>query len=410
MSVDPALTALTYRFERWRAACSGIVESGQTTFLLLIAVSWFDLGPTAKAMLVGGQSLGLICGPLVVNLTQRLGWTVTRAASRMTLLGAAGMGAAALFAHPVVFVTGAMLATFSAAAIVPLLTQVFKENYPAASRGRLYSRAFMVRIGVAVAVSQAGGWLLARDLSHYRWLLALFSAAMVAASHCLGRVPSRPLAPSESSHPLRALRHVREDRVFRQVLISWMLMGFGNLISLPLRIEYLANPVHGLAMTPDQVAFLAGVVPNLARLVVTPFCGWAFDRMNFFTLRAWLNMSFAVSILAFFTTNSQWGLLAGAVVFGASVAGGDVAWALWVTKLAPSGRVADYMSIHASLTGLRGIVAPLIAFHAISHYSLAAVGWACVGLIVLGNLALLPEILSARQLEPAAGPLEDLPE
>ena len=403
-------TALTYRAEKWRAVFTGVLETAQTTFLLLIAVRWFQAGPTAKALLVAGQSIGLICGPLVVNLTQRRRWPVAHAAGGIVALGAFGMAVAFAGAQLPFFIAGSMLATFAMAAIVPLMTQVFHENYPATSRGRLFSRAFMVRIAVAVVFSYIGGWVLARDMANFRWLLAAFTLALVAACFCLTRSPSLPLAVSESSHPLRAFRHVRDDRLFRQLLISWMLMGFGNLITLPLRIEYLANPTHGVSLSNDQIAFVTGVVPNLARLVVTPFCGMAFDRMNFFTLRATLNVGFAISILAFFTSNTMPGLIAGAILFGVSVAGGDVAWSLWVTKLAPSRHVADYMSIHGMLTGVRGIIAPMVAFHAITHYSLVTVGWFCVGLILLGNLTLLPEILASRSLQPAAGPMEDMPE
>ena len=403
-------SAITYRAEKFRAVFTGVLETAQTTFLLLIAVGWFHAGPTAKALLVAGQSIGLICGPLVVNLTQRRRWPIAHAAAGIVALGALGMALTLADPRVSVFVAGSMLATFAMAAIVPLMTQVFHENYPAASRGKLFSRAFMVRIAVAVVFSYVGGWVLARDMENFRWLLGAFTLALGGACFCLTRIPSLPLAASASMHPLRAFRHMRDDRLFRQVLISWMLMGFGNLITLPLRIEYLANPAHGVSLSPDQIAFVCGVVPNLARLVVTPFCGMAFDRMNFFTMRAALNVGFAVSILAFFTSNTMPGLIAGAILFGVSVAGGDVAWSLWVTKLAPSHHVADYMSIHAMLTGVRGIAAPLIAFHAIAHYSLVNVGWFCVGLILLGNLALLPEILASRSLQPATGPTEDLPE
>jgi hypothetical protein len=288
--VSPAeRTAVTYRAEKWRAVFTGILETGQATFLLLIAVRWFHAGPTAKALLVAGQSIGLICGPLVVNLTQRFRWPVAHAAAGMVALGALGMGLALAVPQMHAFIAGSMLATFAMAAIVPLMTQVFHENYPAATRGSLFSRAFMVRIAFAVVFSQFGGWLLTGDIAQYRWLLAAFALSLGAVCYCLTRIPSDPLAASESSHPLRALRHVRDDRLFRQVLISWMLMGFGNLITLPLRIEYLANPVHGVSMTNGQIAFVTGVVPNLARLIVTPFCGMAFDRMNFFTMRAMLN-------------------------------------------------------------------------------------------------------------------------
>jgi MFS family permease len=403
-------TARTYRAEKWRAVFTGILETAQATFLLLIAVRWHHAGPTAKGLLVAGQSIGLLSGPLVVNVTQRLQCATSRAAAALVAIGAAGMAWALCDTRLVAFVGGSMIATFSAAAIVPLMTQVFHENYPASARGKLFSRAFAVRIAMAIAFSYTGGWLLARDLAWHRGLLAIFTFALIGACWSLACIPSRPLAPSASSHPLRALRHVREDRLFRQLLISWMLMGFGNLITLPLRIEYLANPAHGISLHPDTIALVTGVVPNLARLIITPLCGIAFDRMNFFTLRATLNFGFAISILAFFTSNTLPGLILGAIIYGISVGGGDVAWALWVTKLAPSHSVADYMSIHASLTGVRGIIAPLVAFHAITHYSLVTVGWGCIALILLGNATLLPEILASRKLQPAAGPMEDLPE
>ena len=48
-------------------------------------------------------------------------------------------------------------------------------------------------------------------------------------------------------------------------------------------------------------------------------------------------------------------MIGGAIIFGISYGGGDVAWSLWVTKFAPPERVADYMSIHTFLTGARGI-------------------------------------------------------
>lgn len=76
-------------------------------------------------------------------------------------------------------------------------------------------------------------------------------------------------------------------------------MGFANLAMLPLRVEYLANPKYKLELTVGMVAVLTGVVPNLARLVLSPVWGWLFDRMNFFVLRVTLNLGFAIGILTF---------------------------------------------------------------------------------------------------------------
>ncbi len=89
-------------------------------------------------------------------------------------------------------------------------------------------------------------------------------------------------------------------------------------------------------------------------------------------------------------------MLLGAVLYGVSGAGGDVAWSLWVTKMAPPDRVADYMAVHTFFTGLRGVVAPTLAFYAAERFSIEAIGWGCALLIVLANLVLWPEIRARR--------------
>jgi MFS family permease len=103
-------------------------------------------------------------------------------------------------------------------------------------------------------------------------------------------------------------------------------------------------------------------------------------------------MGFALGIAAFFTSDSRPGLIVGAVIYGISNAGGDVAWGLWVTKIAAPERVADYMSVHTFLTGIRGVLAPLIGFQLLQHFAPAALGWFSAALIVVATLLLIPEI------------------
>jgi MFS family permease len=86
------------------------------------------------------------------------------------------------------------------------------------------------------------------------------------------------------------------------------------------------------------------------------------------------------------------GLIIGAIVFGISNAGGDIAWSLWVTKFAPENRVADYMSVHTFFTGVRGLLAPITAFQLAKTLELTTLGWISAGLIVLASALLLPEI------------------
>jgi MFS family permease len=235
-----------------------------------------------------------------------------------------------------------------------------------------------------------------QNIGRFRWLLWMYAVAHLAAAFWTSRCPSQPLTRSDGMHPLRAFRYVKEDRVFRLTLICWMLMGFANLMMQPLRVEYLANPNYGLKLETATVALIVGVIPNVARLLMSPIWGVVFDRMNFFALRVVLNVGFAVSILAFFTSNNMAGLLCGAVLFGISSAGGDVAWSLWVTKFAPPDRVVHYMAMHTFLTGLRGLVAPFVAFYLLGVLSVATLGWIGAGLIVVSALILAREIKAGQ--------------
>jgi hypothetical protein len=410
---DATTTARTFRFERWRAVASGILESAGSTFLLLIAVRWFEAGDVAKALVAGGGSVGLMLGPWVVALVETHRWQTTKAAARILWMGAAAVSVAAVWPVLPVFVLGAVLGMASASAVIPLMTQVYQENYPAPDRGKIFSRTFMIRIATTAGFSHLAGRFLSGHMERFQVVLLIFAGAFAAAGWCVGRIPSQPLSASGGTHPFRALRFVRDDALFRRTLVMWMVMGFANLMILPLRVEYLANPRHGLTwngapLTAAHIALLVGVVPNLARLVMSPLWGWLFDRMNFFLLRILLNTGFALGMLSFFGGDHVGWLLLGAVIYGISNAGGDVAWSLWVTKFAPPERVADYMSVHTFFTGLRGVAAPLFVFQLVQYWSVSAISWLGAGMIVVATLILIPEIKSGRSAKPAAALTEEV--
>jgi MFS family permease len=403
-------TAITFRFELWRAAAAGIIETAGSTFLLLIALRWFHAGAFAKAIVAASGSVGLLLSPLVVSLVNARGWPVSRAASRILAIGALAFTAAAALPGQAVFVVACIVAMASSAAIIPLLTQMYQENYPETQRGRRFSRTVMVRIATAAVFAKVAGDLLTQHIGWFRWLLLVFAAAFAIASFCLHRCPTRPLVSDGGGHPLRALRFVRQDALFRRTLICWMFMGFANLMMLPLRVEYLGNRRYGLELTAGMIALLTSVIPNVARLCLSPVWGHLFDRMNFFALRVTLNIGFAIGVLSFFTTNSFTGMVVGSIVYGISNAGGDVAWSLWVTKFAPPDRVADYMSVHTCLTGVRGVLAPLCGFYLITVLPLNALAVICSGLIVAGTLILVPEIRETTLQKRAAALVEEVSE
>jgi MFS family permease len=369
----------------------------------------------SKALVAAGGSVGLMLAPWMVTRVEASGWPVARAAAWLAALGAVSFLFMALVPKLAVFVAGSMVAMTTAAVAIPLLTQIYQENYPAKRRGKLFSRTFMIRIATAAGFSELAGRALSGHLDYFRWLLVVFAGAFAFAGFCLARVPSQPLAVSGGTHPFRALRFAREDKLFGRTLIMWMLMGFANLMVVPLRVEYLANEKYGvqwdgLPLTAAKVALFTGVIPNLARLVVSPVWGWLFDRMNFFVLRIALNTGFALGMLTFFATDNLMGLVVGAIIYGISNAGGDVAWSLWVTKFAPPERVADYMSVHTFFTGVRGVIAPVVAFQLAAYWSPQSISWLGAGMIFAATLILIPEVKAGKHGRQGAALTEEVSE
>ena len=405
-------TQTTYVLERLRAIPAGIIESSTGTFFLLIALQAFQAGPLSKSLIVAGGNIGMLLTPFVVMAVERKGITSMRAAAGLLLVGAAALTLAALLPFLPVYVGAVVIAYAITNMVIPLFTPVYQSNYPARERGKYVSRSIVVRVAIAAVCGDLVGRMLTADIGLFRVLLVVVALAFLASSFIAIRIPSQPLhvrsdigrSATGTVSWLDSLRQIwfsmsflKTDRLFRNTMAAWMFMGFANLIMVPLRIEYLVNPAFGISLNAQETAMLTIVIPSLARLVMSPVFGWIFDRMNFFATRVALNIAFALSIIMFFTGTSTLGLVVGALIFGIALAGGDILWSLWVTKFAPPHRVADYIAVHTFFTGVRGVIAPIIAFQLITKLPIGEIGIICAVLIGLASLILLPEMKRAMR-------------
>jgi len=387
----------TFQLELRRAVTAGILETAASTFLLIIAVKYFQTGATAKALLVMGGPLGLLLSPLAVSLTRRMSWTAAKGVAVVSWMGAVGFLLAGISGDLRVFVPACMVGVMSLSTGIPMLTQIYQENYPSSERGDLFSKVVMVRVLSTTIFAWAAGHLLEADLDRYRILLFAFAFAAGIGGFWIAKCPSQSLHDVGSGNPLHGMRHVRTDKVFRWLLSSWMLMGFGNLLMLPLRVEFLANPRYGIMMSPAVIALVVSMIPSLTNLLCARLWGRLFDQMNFFLLRIILNGFFVAAISAFFLLGGMTGFVLGGFFFGMAASGGNVAWSLWVTKVAKPELVADYMGVHSFLTGVRGLLAPLLGFYLIDWFEMRQLAWWSLGAIAIASVMLMPEARTLRK-------------
>jgi len=389
---DPALTKLTFSLEKWRAGMQGILETAMTTFLVLIAIRTYGADDGIKAFLAGGYSIGLLVGPAVVYFVCKAQMPAARAAAVLSAVAGAAFLVATLVPTIHTFVGGSVFGMACMTAMVPLVIQVTHDNYPAHQRGYLFSKTALIRIMAASIFGYAAGEVLGYSYDWYPAVMAAYAAALFAAAWLLARIPSSPIAEGRTPSPWKGLQILRDDPAFRNLLIAWFVMGFGNLMMFAIRVEYVGNPAHGIVMSAVMVAFVTTVIPSLARLVSSTFWGKLFDRMNFFVLRIILNVVFAAAILVYFLTQNFIMLMLGSALFGIARGGGEIAWSLWVTKFAQPENVADYMAVHTFLTGVRAFIAPFAAFYLIGVMTIPQLAWIGFGLTALACLMIFPQM------------------
>ena len=159
-----------------------------------------DRAWVAKALVATAASVGLLLTPVVVTVVQSLRLPAGIAAARMALLGATLFFLMAAVPWLPLFAVGSIVAMSCSTGAIPLLTQVFRDNYPDARRGHYFARAVSFRVLAAGTFSFLAGWVLTQTggagqagLGSYRWLLVIFGLAFLGSWHCLRQLPSRPL-------------------------------------------------------------------------------------------------------------------------------------------------------------------------------------------------------------------------
>ncbi len=396
---SPGLESLaqqTFRWDLLRGFFRGVLTSGTQTFGLFIAIRYFNADLFSKSLIGSAPFIGMIFSlflfhyAAMTNLKKSVCGSLPIILSGVFLILAAT--ADSLWAYSLCVVAGFMLLT----AVIPFLTSIYHDNYPADRRGALFSKAVMVTVLVSILSGFVGSSLMDQDPGFYKWVLIALGVACFGKAYAIWRIPSTKIEDHNHTNPFTHMKLVVQDRSFGYVLLTWFIMGFANLWVLPLRIDYITSSVYGIEGSALFVATIITIVPDFMRAFSAPLLAKLFDRINFVILRMIINVLFASGILLFFLTRDPIVIGLGSALIGIAFGGGTVAWSLWVTKYAPPGKVAAYMSVHVFLTGVRGTLGPLIGFWTVQRIGPTAIGMVSFAMMMVATLMLIPEIKRGR--------------
>lgn len=277
----------------------------------------------------------------------------------------------------VVFCVVTVIARMAWTGILTVRAAVWRANYQRSWRGQVTARMVQLSSLIIAAFSAMVGFTLDWQADSYRLMFPVAAVAAYAASVVYrgarvrrhGQLIRSELAESQLGETRSSLwlsrRVLREDRDFRRYMGGMLVFGGGNLMVIPILVIVLneqfsmARFAQVMITSSLPLVFLCLFVRVWARLL---------DGAHIFAYRA-IHSWFYVSAIGVFllagVTGKAWLLWPGSILLGVANAGGHLGWNLGHNDFSNDAWASLYMAIHVTLTGLRGLLAPLagVAFY-----------------------------------------------
>jgi MFS family permease len=181
--------------------------------------------------------------------------------------------------------------------------------------------------------------------------------------------------------PLSLWRTLRADPAYARFMLAMFIFGTGNLM-VPAPLVIVLRDQFGLGSL-WSVAILSAV-PYLVMPWAIPFWARLISARHVAGFRARHSWAFVASQTAVFVgaaAHSLPILFIAAALQGIAGAGGAIAWNLGHLDYAPPHRATEYMGVHVTLNGLRGLLGPLAA---VKTYTWIDARWPGQGFWVFG--------------------------
>ncbi|MEZ6241681.1 MAG: MFS transporter [Phycisphaerales bacterium] len=324
---------------------------------------------------------GLVAAPAFANVASFVWVRMSHGLHKIRFINALQIGmiaSVALIALPprtplglVMICTLALSARLCYAGIVTLRATVWGVNYPRHARARVAGKLSSVQVEIVAGVGLALGIVLEVAPWAYRVSFPLLALAALIGVFSWKRVRvrgHRRLLRAERRHsgddrpslnPLGMAHLLRDDRRYAAYMACQMFLGLGNMMTWA--------PVVIVVREVFHVGYLGVILTHTVPSAIMPLCipFWArlLDRRHVVVFRSIHSWVFVISALFAFVSvefGVMWALVASVAAKGIALGGGQIAWSLGHLDFAPEDKASQYMAVHVTLTGFRGLLAPFL--------------------------------------------------
>lgn len=254
--------------------------------------------------------------------------------------------------------------------ILTVRATVWRANFPRGLRGHVTARFERLSSLVVGSFSALVGLALAWSGGAWRLLFPLAACCALAAAAVYRRTPVRrqgrllqaeALGEGRRGLSLRAMAALlRRDRDFRRYMIGMMVFGGGNLMVLPMLV---IQVVDYFQLGRMQQVLITSSLPVLVLCFTVTFWAARLDSRHIISYRVvhvWNFVAMEVVFGLAVATHQPALLWLGAALMGSALGGGQLGWNLGHNDFAGDADSSVYMATHVSLTGVRGLVMPVI--------------------------------------------------
>lgn len=257
----------------------------------------------------------------------------------------------------------------------PVLNSFFKVHI-GSRRGQAFAISRMALMALSIVSSLLVGRALDLNPGLYPWLLSAVAVSgtltYVIFIYLEGLVDYRSQPDRSLSSRWQDFRAMLANRDFLMFETVFMTYGLAFMILVPVVPLMLLN-VLGLSFF--QMAQASGLYAQLFIMLSLPLAGLVYDRINIWRLWNWSLLMLVgypgLMAIAYYTRRVGFAY-GGYVFYSLGVTGVMILWNLGSLKFAGDGDTLLYQGFHVALTGVRGLIGPLVGYGLMSAYGFPA--------------------------------------
>ncbi|MEM1183852.1 MAG: MFS transporter [Planctomycetota bacterium] len=341
------------------------------------------------------------------------------------VMAAMGLGVALVPLNDAGLIILALLVLFGRACwsgVTTLRSTIWKQNYPDGSRAKITGPFAMITVLMLAGLGYGLGELMDADDRAFRVLVPVGCVMGMVGRYFWTRIRVRGEAAmllgekaadrkeGPSFNPVRMIDVLLKDRSYAAFMLCQFLLGMGNILAMTL-LAILLREIFSADYNQGML------VSTVITFVVMPFAIplWAklFDKVHIVKFRAIHSWVFVVGLTVLLIavhTETFWLLFVFSALKGIAFGGGVLGWTLGHLDFAPPEKVNQYMGVHVTLTGVRGLLAATLGVQVYEWLGGAEGGGGpavgiCLALTTIGAIGFV--MMSRGMDKPRHDPAED---